>query len=462
MITVVGMGRKSGDLTADGRKAIEKADVVIVKSRFTHAWKTIFAMRPDALSCDEYYEKADDFDAMNAEIAAFVRSFGDKNVAFCVVGEGGEDTVVQLLDEACVCHGVPLYAAAVGNKIPSGTTLYVAEDLIAATHILPRPTVVACVDDKYVASEVQLRLTEAFDGDTAVTVASGDGKTAICTLDELVKQKFDYRTCIFVAPKPLAERRIFDYYDCADILTRLRAPDGCPWDREQTHKSIVKNVIEEAYELANALENDDTPNVVEELGDLLMQALFHIEIAKEQGEFGATDVYSALACKLVDRHPHVFGDVEAADAEESLSVWDKQKMKEHKIKNVAENVIDVPRFMSTLMRCQKVQSRAAKGGYEFSDVSQILAKVREETEEFLQADQADKQMEGGDLLFAVVNLLRSLGVDSETALMMSTEKFTNRVVECERLLAERGQKLTDLNMQQFDELWAEVKKNANR
>ena len=104
MITVVGMGRKSGDLTADGRKAIEKADVVIVKSQLTHAWKTVCSMRPDALSCDEYYEKADDFDAMNAEIAAFVRSFGDKNVAFCVVGEGGEDTVVQLLDSTRSDH----------------------------------------------------------------------------------------------------------------------------------------------------------------------------------------------------------------------------------------------------------------------------------------------------------------------------------------------------------------------
>lgn len=462
MITIVGMGRKATDLTVEGANVIKKADVVVVKSALTHAWKAVANIRDDAISCDEFYEKAADFDSMNAEIAAYLRSFGNKKVAFCVVGDGTDDTVGQLLDEAEVVCGVPLYAAAVANKLPSGCMRYLAADLTAAKRVLPVPTVVCCVDDKYVASDVQLKLTEAFDNDTPVKVCHGDGKTTECTLEELCKQRFDYRTCVVIEPKPLTERRVFDYYDCADILTRLRAPNGCPWDREQTHKSIVKNVIEEAYELANALENDDIDNIVEELGDLLMQALFHIEIAREEGEFAAEDVYSALACKLVDRHPHVFGNVVAANADESLSVWDKQKMKEHKIKGVAENVRDVPMNMSGLMRCQKVQSRASKGGYEFADVSQVVDKVAEETREFLQADQQNKLYEGGDLLFSVVNLLRLNGVDSETAVLTSTQKFVSRVCECERLLANRGQKLADLTPEQFDELWDEVKKNAER
>ena len=463
MITVVGMGRKQGDITADGQRAIMRADVVVVKSNLTHAWKAVAKLRDDALSCDEFYEKATDFDQMNADIAAYLRGFGDKNVAFCVVGQGPEDTVVQLLDEADIVYGVPLYGPAVGKVLPTGCVQYLAADIVAAKRVLPLPTVVACVDDKYVASDVQLRLYEAFDPDTPVTVVHGDAAVVKCTLDELTKQKFDYRTCVCIMPKPLTERRTFDYYDCTDILTRLRAPNGCPWDREQTHKSIVKNVIEEAYELANALENDDTANIVEELGDLLMQAMFHIEIAKEGGEFEPQDVYSALACKLVDRHPHVFGGVVANNADESLSVWDKQKMKEHKIKGVAENVLDVPRVMASLMRCQKIQSRAAKGGYEFADIQQILDKIREETEEFLAASDVEaKQNEGGDLLFSVVNLLRKSGVDSETALIKSTEKFVSRVVECERLLAERGTTLKALTAEQFDELWDEVKKNANR
>ena len=260
--------------------------------------------------------------------------------------------------------------------------------------------------------------------------------------------------------KELLCKTEFNYDDCYDILQILRAPNGCPWDREQTHKSIVKNVIEEAYELANALEKEDVGNIIEELGDLLMQVLFHIEIGADNNELKPQQVYTALCRKLIDRHPHVFGEVTAANAEQSLSVWEAQKLKEHKIKNTAENLIDVPRGMSALMRSQKVQSRASKGGYDFESVNQAVDKVREELTEFLQADEQSKQMEGGDLLFAVVNLLRLNKVDCETALLLSTEKFVTRVGECERILASKSQRLTDLDGEQFDEIWTEAKYNV--
>ena len=243
-------------------------------------------------------------------------------------------------------------------------------------------------------------------------------------------------------------------------MTVLCGENGCPWDRAQTHKSIIKNVIEEAYELADALEKEDTDHTVEELGDLLMQVLFHLEIGANNGEYEPEAVYSALCRKLIDRHPHVFGEVVANNAEESLSVWDAQKLKEHKIKGTAENVLDVPRGMSALMRAQKVQSRASKGNFDFKNIQQIKDKLQEELNEFLNSTEDERQMEGGDLLFAVVNLLRYLGVDSETALINSTEKFVRRVVECERLFAERGVQLKDLAQEQFDEIWEEAKRNV--
>ena len=251
----------------------------------------------------------------------------------------------------------------------------------------------------------------------------------------------------------------FDYNDCYEVLRILRGEDGCPWDRAQTHKSIVKNVIEEAYELANALEQENVPNTVEELGDLLMQVLFHLEIGEDSGEYQPKDVYTALCRKLIDRHPHVFGDVKAENADESLDVWNAQKLKEHKIKSVTENVLDVPRNMSALMRSQKIQSRASKGGYDFSDIAQAADKVREELAEFLNAAHTERQMEGGDLLFSVVNLLRLYGVDSETALLCSTDKFTARVAECERILSDEGKRLTELSQEQFDETWARAKRH---
>ena len=258
----------------------------------------------------------------------------------------------------------------------------------------------------------------------------------------------------------LLDKQEFDFNDCYDVLDILRSPDGCPWDRAQTHKSIVKNVIEEAYELANALERGDVDNTVEELGDLLMQVLFHIQIAQQNNEFQPNRVYTALCRKLIDRHPHVFGSVVANNADEPLDVWNAQKMKEHRIKSTADNLTDVPQGMSALMRSQKIQSRASKGGYEFQTVSQAEDKLREELCEFLTADASNRQMEGGDLLFAAVNLLRLNKVDAETALLLSTNKFVNRVSECERILNARGQSLKDLPAEAFDEIWAEAKSNV--
>ena len=459
MITVVGMGRRCGDLTADGRAVIEGADVVVVKSQRTHAAEAVAAIRSDAVYCDDLYEVASDFDGLNDAIIDRLNGFGKKKVAFCVVGEGADDTTVQKLDGVKIVAGVSLQSQVLGSSMPAGTVVYTAQDLCAARYVFPQPTVVKNIDDKYIASEIQLRLSTCFDVDTEVVFCCKNTVKKI-TLSELVKQRYDYQAALFIAPKPLVERQTFGYYDCAEILRVLCGENGCPWDRAQTHKSIIKNVIEEAYELADALEKEDVDHTVEELGDLLMQVLFHLEIGSNNGEYEPEAVYSGLCRKLIDRHPHVFGNVVANNADESLSVWDAQKLKEHKIKGTAENVLDVPRGMSALMRSQKVQSRSAKGGYEFADASQIVAKVKEELEEFLQADEAHREMEGGDLLFACVNLLRYCGVDSETALINSTEKYLNRVVECERLLAQRGLQLKDLSQQQFDKIWSEAKRNV--
>lgn len=459
MITVVGMGNKSDDLTMLGAHAIKSAQVVVVKSALTHMKKTVESIRDDALYCDFLYESAVDFDELNAKIVEYLHSFGKKSVAFCVVGDGTDDSAVQLMDDVKIVHGVSLHSGVVGNNLASGTVVYTAQDILSATRIFPQPTVIKCIDDKFVASEVQLKLLTVFDNDTKVVFGQGKNSKVI-TLQDLCKQRYTYQTCAYVLPKNLQERNAFYFYDCVDAMDVLRSPDGCPWDREQTHKSIIKNVIEEAYELADALEKEDIPHVIEELGDLLMQVIFHLAIAQEEMEFEPNDVYTALCRKLIDRHPHVFGEIVANNSTESLDVWEQQKKKEHKIHTLAENVLDVPRGMSALMRTQKVQSRAAKGGYDFENVNQILQKIQEEINEFLNATDADKPMEGGDLLFAVVNLLRVCGVDSETAVMLSTEKFVRRVVECERILEGQGKTLKELTMEQFDQVWSEAKNNV--
>ena len=458
MITVVGMGRNANDLTLRGVQTIKNADVVVVKSQLTHAAEAVANIRNDAVYCDDLYEQAEDFDCLNNLIVARLQSFGNRKVAFCVVGDGTDDTTVQRLPNVTIVGGVSLQTAVMPHE-PSGIRIYTAQEICAEKYVLPVTTIVKCIDDKYVASDVQLKLLSAFDRESPVVISTASGTKTI-NLGDLTKQRFDYKTTICVLPRPLTERQVFGYHDAVEILSILRGENGCPWDRAQTHLSITKNVIEEAYELVNALNKQDNANVVEELGDLLMQVLFHLEIGQDDGEFEPADVYSALCRKLVDRHPHVFGEVHADTADGALDVWTAQKMKEHKIKNLAENVLDVPMSMSALMRAQKVQSRASKGNYEFANRQQIEEKLQEELREFLNATDAERQMEGGDLLFAVVNLLRFCGVDAETALIGSTDKFVRRVVECERLLAIRGQKLADLAGEQFDEIWREAKQNV--
>lgn len=457
MITVVGMGRSVNDVTLAGVEAIKNADVVVVKSRLTHAAEAVAKIRDDAVFCDDLYESAEDFDSLNRAIAQRLQSFGKRKVAFCVVGDGANDTTVQILHSVKFVHGVGLYGAAMPQT--GGVRVYSAQEFCDEKHVLPVPTVIFCIDDKFVAGEIQLKLTEAFDADTEVKFVYGKNEKTIALCD-LCKQRYSYETAICVLPKPLQEKQVFGYYDAVDVLSVLRGENGCPWDRAQTHKSIIKNAIEEAYELADALEKEDIDHVVEELGDVLMQVLFHLEIALDDGEFSPSTVYSGLCRKLIDRHPHVFGNVKAQTADESLDVWNAQKQKEHKIKGVAQNVLDVPFGMSALLRSQKVQSRAAKGGYDFSDLSQVVDKVKEELNEFLSAPAQEKQMEGGDLLFAVVNLLRLCDVDSETALIESTQKFVGRVTECERILAGKGQTLKQLSQEAFDDVWTEAKKNV--
>jgi len=457
MITVIGMGRDVGDVTLNGVEAIGRADVVVVRSKLTHVAEVVSKIRSDVVYCDDLYEQSQNFDDLNNAIVKRLQSFGKQKVAFCVVGDGKDDTAAQLIPNAKFVCGVGLQSAVVPNG--GAVRVYTAQEFCAEQYVLPIATVIKCVDDKYVASEVQLKLLSAFDNDTPVVISTEKGAKTV-PLQDLLKQQFNYSTAICVTPKELTQRQVFGYYDAAKVLAVLRGENGCPWDRAQTHESITKNAIEEAYELVDAIEKQDNDHVVEELGDLLMQVLFHLEIGQDNGEFTPDAVYSGLCRKLIDRHPHVFGNVKAANASESLDVWNAQKLKEHKINGTAQNVLDVPHGMSALLRSQKVQSRASKGGYEFADITQVTQKVEEELHEFLDASTEQKQMEGGDLLFAVVNLLRLSGVDSETALLMSTEKFCRRVVECERLLAERNERLPDLSQEQFDLLWDEAKRNV--
>jgi len=242
------------------------------------------------------------------------------------------------------------------------------------------------------------------------------------------------------------------------IMTRLRASDGCPWDKVQTHESLLKNLLEETYEFIDTVNNKDDKTMREELGDLFMQVVFHAEVAAERGAFNLADVAHDLADKLVRRHPHVFGDEKAKDQDEALTSWNNAKKKEGVAKIALE---EVPLSMPALLRARKVQEKAGRVGFEWTQVEGAMVKVEEELIEFKKAIKSgygkDTGEELGDLLFAVVNVARYVNQCPEVALTGTTDKFIRRFHYIEKRLKEEGKTPDDATLEEMDGYWEEAK-----
>lgn len=254
-----------------------------------------------------------------------------------------------------------------------------------------------------------------------------------------------------------------------ETIWRLRQPDGCPWDRKQTHASIAKNMVEEAYEAVDCIEADDAEHLCEELGDVLMQVLLHAQIAADAGEFTIDDVARGLNEKLIRRHPHVFGEHDAAsDADEVLGIWDAVKLAEKAGRDAKAaqanerpaGLLDgVPRALPALMEAQKVSRKAAAVGFEWDTVDDVWDQVASEREEFeREAPGSDERgLEFGDMLFALVNVARKEGIDAESALRASTAKFRRRWEAVENLAREGDASVEDLSTEELNRLWNQVK-----
>ena len=254
-----------------------------------------------------------------------------------------------------------------------------------------------------------------------------------------------------------------------ETIWRLRQPDGCPWDRKQTHASIAKNMVEEAYEAVDCIEANDAEHLCEELGDVLMQVLLHAQIAADAGEFTIDDVARGLNEKLIRRHPHVFGEHDAAsDADEVLGIWDAVKLAEKAGRDAKAaqanerpaGLLDgVPRALPALMEAQKVSRKAAAVGFEWGTVDDVWDQVASEREEFeREAPGSDeRELEFGDMLFAMVNVARKEGIDAESALRASTAKFRRRWEAVENLAQEGGSSVEDLSTEELNRLWNQVK-----
>ena len=253
--------------------------------------------------------------------------------------------------------------------------------------------------------------------------------------------------------------------DLVAIIKVLRAPGGCPWDREQTHESIKKNFIEETYEVVEAINKQSTDMLRVELGDVLLQIVLHSEMESENGNFSFDDVVNDIVQKLVVRHPHVFGEVVANNTAEALNSWDTVKLKTKGQKNQTESMLSVPRELPALMRAQKIQHKAAKIGFDWDNVGGAVDKLYEEIDELKTAMEQGKRFdiedEFGDVLFSCVNIARFIDVDSEEALTASTDKFMSRFSLVEQMASEQGIDMKSSSIEELDRLWDKAKKIKN-
>ncbi len=243
------------------------------------------------------------------------------------------------------------------------------------------------------------------------------------------------------------------------IIARLRAGDGCPWDRKQTHSSLRENLLQECYEVLEALDEGDSGKLCHELGDLLMQVVLHAQIATEAGEFEVRDVISSINTKLIHRHPHVFGSLRVKDAEEVLVNWEALKKEERGAD--ASMLSNVPQEMPALSYSQEIQDRVARVGFDWEDIGGVIDKLAEEVSEFKQADSRERKgQEFGDLLFTLANIARRLGVDLESTLREANRRFYHRFSCMEELCRQRGLNFGELSFDEQNALWEEAKKKV--
>ena len=430
---------------------------------------------------DDLYETLDDFASVYETIADQILALGRRaeGVLYAVPGHPlvGESSVQRILSRAGDEKSPVTLVEGLSFVEPVLSVLHVdgleglqladATELAAAYHpgLDPdRPALVGQLYGQRLASEVKLTLMNAYPEDWPVTLvraaSAEDSATLTVPLYELDRaQMCDHLTTLYVPPLP----RSGGLPALQDTIARLRAPDGCPWDREQTHQSLRGNLLEEAYEVLSALDAEDSDKLCEELGDLLMQIAMHVQIATEEGTFLFADVIGGIDDKLKRRHPHVFGDVTVQNTADVLRNWEAIKAEEraesaHK-RAQTSRLGGVPAILPSLARAQALGERAARAGFDWPDIHGVLDKVGEELVELNESADPDAQtLEFGDLLFSLVNVARWLGVDAESALRGACDRFTERYALMEQEAQSRGLDLDALPLAEQDILWDRAKR----
>ncbi len=477
-ITIIGLGPGDPDhLTREAWDVLTSAREIYLR---TARHPTVAGLPASLvqLSFDDIYEATADFAQVYETIANRVLDLGTRpeGVVYAVPGHPGvgEATVGLIRARAVECslnvRLVPglsfieptLFALGV-DALPN---LQIADALDLAARHHPTfhpdaPVLVAQLYSPSLASDVKLTLMNQYPDDHEVTLVH-----AVSTPDERVERlrlfEMDrsphtaHLTALFIPPLPQASA--FESFQ--ETIAHLRAPNGCPWDREQTHQTLRTNLLEEAHEALAAIDADDLDAMREELGDLLLQVVLQSQIATEAGEFSMADVIAGIQAKLIRRHPHVFGDVQVSGVQEVLENWEKLKAAERNGDAKPDKGVlgTVPPGLPALAQADTYQRRAARVGFDWPDVSGVKAKVHEEIAEVEAAAPDEREAEIGDLILAVVNWARWLEVDPESALRRANARFAARFSQVEAAARTQGRALHALSLEELDRLWEDAKK----
>ncbi|MBQ9714079.1 MAG: nucleoside triphosphate pyrophosphohydrolase [Clostridia bacterium] len=473
MITVIGLGVAQGDLSRRGEKIIMDAAAqnrkIVVRTAYTESYKTVQELGVPHVCLDGVYESSRNFATLAKNLAKAVVQQGEDAV-YLVDGAATEDNSVKALIKRTrgkveIVDGVSKTTALVrvagfGDCSYTAVSAYELAER-ASEGNLALPLLVYDLDDESLASDCKLILGDLFGEESAVKYLC-DGNSRSISLFELDRQKeYNYTSAVALERVDLLKKQRFTMEDLKEIVVRLRAPNGCPWDRVQTCQSIKMSAVEEAYELVDAIDQEDDDKILEEAGDILLQAVFHAILKEETGAFNLTDVLTGICQKLISRHSHVFGEDKAETEGSALSVWEKNKMTEKHQVTFADSVNDVPKCFPAALRAQKIGKRAAKAGLDFADVCTAAKRIDEELQEFFAAYNAGNtvaaEKELGDVLFAVINVGRKSGCDCEKALKESAERFAARFTLAEKKALEDGKTVTELSEVEWDKYYKAAK-----
>ncbi|EOU1912069.1 nucleoside triphosphate pyrophosphohydrolase [Clostridium perfringens] len=479
MLKIMGLGPGAYEaLTIGALKELKNNKNIYFR---TEKHPTVDFLKDEGIKFESYdhaYEKYDSFDDVYKYIAEdlITKIKDDEDLIYAVPGHPlvAEKSVINLI-ELCKENNIQYEVLPAVSFVDAmmealqvdpieGVKIIDAFDM--KNQILDKRvgTIITQVYNNFIASEVKLRLLEGYEDDTEIIFVRAAGVEGLESIRKIPlyeldwQEDIDYLTSIYI-PKDLGNKK--DFQDLLDIIETLRNPGGCPWDREQTHESLKSALLEECYEVIDAIENKDEDALIEELGDVLLQVIFHASIGKEDGYFDIMDVIGGISNKMINRHPHVFGNEEANTSEQVLVNWDEIKKGEKGIKTLTEEMQNIAKSLPATTRAYKVQKKAKKVGFDWDDVNCAMDKVKEELNEIKEVynceDKSIIEGEVGDLLFACINVARFLEVDGELALDKTIKKFIKRFSYIENEAIKNNKNLKDMTLEEMDKLWEEAK-----